>query len=128
MKRIDLSLSIVAVFLALSVGCSTTTSIYAKDETYTQTASRKLGRGIVNLVSSPLEIPNQSIKLAETQDDPMAQAAGYAGGFFLGIGHFFGRMTSGVVDIFTFPVTNWDQALMEPEYIEPAAAIEQRYP
>jgi putative exosortase-associated protein (TIGR04073 family) len=128
MKTIHAALTIVTALLVLCAGCSTTTSIYVQDEDYTQTASRKLGRGIVNLVTSPLEIPNQSFKLAEKQEDPMAQAAGYAGGLFLGVGHFFGRMTSGMVDIFTFPVTSWDQALVDPEYIEPADTFWLKYP
>ena len=128
MERVQVAFLTIVMILVLSVGCSTTSSIYVDDETYVDTASRKLGRGIVNVVTSPLEIPNQSIKMAEKQEDPMAQAAGYAGGLFLGVGHFFGRLTSGVVDIFTFPVTNWDQALMDPEYIEPPTTVRERYP
>ena len=61
--------------------------------------SEKLGRGLLNAVSSPLEIP------CTLRDDVSERgAAGAAPGFFKGIAFFLRRLLVGVTEVGTFMI------------------------
>lgn len=119
MKHKPLVLSIVAAFFLLCLeACSTTFYVGQGDPGYGHRVSRKVGRGVANVVTSPFEIPNQSIRMAQKGDSVPKQAAGYVGGLFVGAGYFVWRFGAGLVDIITAPVTFWDRAVINPEFID----------
>ncbi len=64
---------------------------------YTVGISQKLGHGVLNLISSPLEIP-----CAIRDDVSDRGAAGIGTGFFKGIAFFLRRVLVGVTEIGTF--------------------------
>lgn len=75
--------------------------------------SIKLSRGVVNVVSSPVEIILSIGKVMEEKDPLTAAIAGSIHGVF----RMLGRALSGVYDVVTFPVpipANYD-SLIEPE-------------
>ena len=80
----------------------------------------KFGRGCVNTVSSPLEIPNQMYLLADHADKNskygLRTAAAAIEGLFMGLGYTFWRLGAGVYDIITFPVPKYEYCLITPPY------------
>ena len=80
----------------------------------------KFGRGCVNIVSSPLEIPNQMYLLADNADKNskygLRTAAAAIEGLFMGVGYTFWRLGAGVYDLITFPVPNYEYCLITPPY------------
>lgn len=88
---------------------------------------KKLGRGITNLVTSPLEIPNQmyvvSRKEYEEGTQTWAVVGGYIAGFFSGFGYAGWRMAAGVYDVLTFAFPSYEYSLIEPEFISTEMAI-----
>ena len=80
----------------------------------------KLKRGIVNVVTAPIEIA-KGVDDGWKQNSCRASTActGAFTGFFKGIAHTVGRMGSGVWDIVSFPFkvpANYEP-LMKPEFI-----------
>lgn len=75
----------------------------------------KLGRGLLNAVTSPIEIPRE---INFTSND-INLAAGWTYGLARGIGYTFLRFGTGMLDAVTAP-WNWPDAhkasLVEPEY------------
>ncbi|CCO24478.1 exosortase system-associated protein, TIGR04073 family [Maridesulfovibrio hydrothermalis] len=115
-------LKILFIFAALSSmflsGCSMNSNNYVGNgENYSDRAPRKLGRGVTNIFSAPLEIPNQAVNLAAESDEPAQQAAGYVGGFFVGVAYTGGRLVSGVYDIVTSPFGGPSTPTMDPDLI-----------
>ena len=82
---------------------------------------KKLGRGVTNLVTSPLEIPNQMYVVSRKEYDESAQTwavvGGYIAGFFSGFGYAGWRMAAGAYDTITFPFPSYEYSLIEPEFI-----------
>ncbi|WP_319781099.1 exosortase system-associated protein, TIGR04073 family [Maridesulfovibrio sp.] len=119
-SRIFVKILLVAVALlsmALS-GCSLNSANYVgNEENYSDRAPRKLGRGMTNILTAPLEIPNQAVDLAAENDAPAEQAAGYIGGFFVGVAYTGGRIVSGVYDIVTSPFGGPSVPTMDPDYV-----------
>jgi putative exosortase-associated protein (TIGR04073 family) len=90
------------------------------DEHYRQqsTASKmlhKLGRGVVNIFTSPVEIP-RNIAIEWERTDPVT---GLFMGTVKGFGWGFARFATGVYDTFTFPfpVPEDYVPLMDPEFV-----------
>jgi len=81
----------------------------------------KLARGAVNLVSAPLEIPNQIYILSNHADENspyrVETAAGAIEGLFTGIGFALWRFVVGTYDLITFPVPIYESCLIAPTYI-----------
>ena len=98
--------------------CSTTSYVSEQDGSYGRRVSCKMARGVVNVATSPLEIPIQSIRMAEKGDSAVKEACGYVGGLFVGTGYFVWRLGAGLGDIITAPATWWDRALIAPEFID----------
>jgi putative exosortase-associated protein (TIGR04073 family) len=78
---------------------------------------KKLGRGIANTVSSPLELPNQMLLQAKEGETWWEQFGGYCSGIFIGTGWTAWRLCAGAFDIATFPFPNYEYSLIQPEYL-----------
>lgn len=78
-------------------------------------AMRKLGRGLANCVTFPIEIPEQ-VKRTNYSDGPMA-ALTY--GFIKGLAMMCTRLVVGVYEVVTFPVPvpkDYQPILTDPEF------------
>ena len=78
----------------------------------------KLGRGICNILSSPVEIPYRMAEIGKHERWPIA----IAGGFFKGAVYMVVRTVVGVYEIVTFPIpvpANYE-VILPPDFIIPA--------
>jgi putative exosortase-associated protein (TIGR04073 family) len=78
-------------------------------------AMTKLGRGVANMVTFPLEVPEQ-ISRANNSDGPFA---GYTVGVLKGFGCALGRACVGVFEAATFLIPypkDFKPVLKDPEY------------
>ena len=111
---------IVILFLVVFVaGCSNTNWVGRGDESPIYRVPRKLARGTVNIVSGPLEIFNQPIRLAKKEQYFGRQVAGTLTGIPVGLGYGVGRIIAGTFDIVTFPILVPERAFIEPEFMTP---------
>lgn len=117
-RHISLFLITLALVSMLLGGCSMSSNNYVgREDSYSDRAPRKLGRGMTNIFSAPLEIVNQPVNLASESNEPAEQAAGYLGGFFVGLAYGTGRMVSGMYDIVTSPFGGPSAPTMDPDFI-----------
>ncbi|WP_320169761.1 exosortase system-associated protein, TIGR04073 family [Maridesulfovibrio sp.] len=117
-KQIYIFLIILALVSMLLGGCSMSSNNYVgREDSYADRAPRKLGRGMTNIFSAPLEIVNQPVNLAAESNEPAEQAAGYLGGIFVGLAYGTGRMVSGMYDIVTSPFGGPSAPTMDPDLI-----------
>jgi putative exosortase-associated protein (TIGR04073 family) len=107
------------LILAVFAGCSSTIWVGRNDESPIYRAPRKLARGTVNIVTGPLEIFNQPIRLAEKEQRFWPQLAGVVAGIPVGLGYGVGRTLAGTFDIVTAPILVPQRALIEPEFMAP---------
>jgi putative exosortase-associated protein (TIGR04073 family) len=105
------------LFLVVFAGCSSTNWVGREDESLIYRAPRKLARGTVNIVSGPLEIFNQPVRLAKKEQYFGAQVAGVVAGVPVGLGYGVGRILAGTFDIVTAPILVPQRALIEPEFM-----------
>jgi len=105
--------------LAVFAGCSSTNWVGRNDENPIYRAPRKLARGTVNIVSGPLEIFNQPVRLAGKERYFVRQVAGAVMGIPVGLGYGVGRILAGTFDIVTAPILVPQRALIEPEFMTP---------
>jgi len=112
------------LFLALAVFAASACSVKQQQPNYVEKggsygdkAARKLSRGLVNIASSPVEVPNQMVDQAIEGDTAMEQLTGYVGGAFIGFFYGMARIVSGTYDIVTFPITPLDKNGMRDEFI-----------
>ena len=84
-------------------------------------AMRKGGRGITNIASSPLEIPNQMVREAKRHNTFTGQVGGYLTGIPVGCGWMLYRCGTGLFDLLTFPfpIPTYDKSYIKPEYLFP---------
>ncbi len=86
---------------------------------------RKLGRGVANAVTAPLEILNQTYILAKHQEEqhqnPAATLAGVVAGPFVGVVYGLWRFTAGAYDFVTFPFPSYEFCLVQPEFLTSSA-------
>ncbi len=82
---------------------------------------QRLGRGVVNLVSSPLELPAQMYSRAaywdERSNNPFAVLGGFVEGIPMGFVYCGWRFAAGIYDMFTFPFWCYDRSIIKPEYV-----------
>lgn len=117
-KIIHILLLLIVALSVFMSGCSMSSNNYVgKEDNYGDRVPRKLGRGMTNIFSAPLEIPNQAVDLAAGTNEPAEQAAGYLGGIFVGLFYGTGRIASGMYDIVTCPFGGPATPTMEPEMI-----------
>lgn len=99
MKRLRQKLPAAALAVFWIMGCTVPTAGAESGADYTVGISQKLGRGAVNLISSPLELP------CAIRDEVQEQgAAGGVTGLFKGIALFLRRALVGVTEIGTFVI------------------------
>lgn len=76
--------------------------LYAKPDTYTRdTPFTKLGRGIFNLATFPLELVVQPVRVGKVDGKV---AAALPAGLFQGTYFMVGRLFSSLYDVVTFPI------------------------
>ena len=109
----------IMLVLAVFAGCSSTNWVGRDDESIIYRAPRKLARGTINVLSGPMEIFNQPIRLARKEQSFERQAAGVVAGIPVGIGYVVGRTVAGTFDIVTFPILIPQRAIIEPEFMSP---------
>jgi len=82
---------------------------------------RKSGRGLTNIASSPLEIPNQMVRESKRHKTFCGAVAGYVTGIPFGCGMMLYRCGAGLVDFVTAPVPmpTYERSFIEPEYLFP---------
>jgi putative exosortase-associated protein (TIGR04073 family) len=79
---------------------------------------KKLSRGVVNLVTAPLEVPNQMYWQAKRGKDNTGRViVGYVEGIFIGTGWTVVRFLAGTYDLITFPLPPYKKSLIQPEYV-----------
>lgn len=81
----------------------------------------KLGRGLVNIISSPLELPNQMYLLSnhayEESKYGVETASAAIEGVLMGAVYTFWRLGAGTYDLFTFPLPKYESCLITPTYL-----------
>ena len=109
--------------LASVLLCIAPLSSYADDPTDGPSIPKpfvKLGRGFVNIISSPLEIPNHMYLLSDHAHNNsrygIRTAAAAIEGLFMGVGYTCWRLGAGSYDIITFPVPKYENCLITPPY------------
>lgn len=112
-------------FMLLTLLCFSALSIASAEEPAERPLLTKpfmkFARGAVNMISAPLEIPNQIYILADHADENsrygVETAAGAIEGLFTGIGIGLWRFVVGTYDLITFPVPVYESCLIYPTYI-----------
>jgi len=83
--------------------------------------AERFGRGLANILTSPLELPAQMYNRASYQQEhnnnPFAVVGGFLEGIPMGIIYFGWRLSAGCYDLFTFPFEACDQSIIDPEYV-----------
>ncbi len=117
MKRIILSIVFLSAFLSHP--------IFAADQPQTppqKTSSgplKKLNRGLINIVTSPIEIARQVDQSWKEGAEAKSIDRGIFSGIMKGIMYTAGRMSSGIWDVVSFPFQtpkNYD-SIMKPDYV-----------
>jgi putative exosortase-associated protein (TIGR04073 family) len=118
MKTWTRSLTLLLLLLVFS-GCSSTNWVGREDGSVLYRMPRKLARGTANIVSGPLELFNQPVRLAKKERSFQRQVTGAVAGVFVGVGYGVGRIVAGAFDIVTAPILVPQRALIEPEFMSP---------
>jgi len=85
-----------------------------------QTPIQKLNRGIINIVTAPIEIAKQvDLGWKESAKNKKSASGGIMFGFVKGVTYTVGRMGSGLWDVVSFPFKTPDnyQPLMKPNFV-----------
>jgi putative exosortase-associated protein (TIGR04073 family) len=116
-----------AIYIALLlVLCMTTGSARGEDQQPAAADNQihgvqRFGRGVINTVSSPLELLAQPYARASYWDEKSNNQFAVLGGFFEGIPmgfvYFGWRLGAGFYDMFTFPFYCYDKSIIQPEYL-----------
>ncbi len=92
-----------------------------KPETHSPGAAERFGRGMANIISSPLEFPAQIYKRSLYKKENNGNVFAILGGFFEGFAvsfmYFPWRLGAGLYDITTFAFPQYNQCLISPEYL-----------
>jgi hypothetical protein len=116
-----------AIYIVLLlVLCIATGSAWGEDPQPSSTNDQihgiqRFGRGVVNTISSPLELFAQPYARASYWDEHSNNQFAVLGGFFEGIPmgfvYFGWRLGAGFYDMFTFPFYCYDKSIIHPEYL-----------
>ncbi len=81
----------------------------------------RFGRGLANIITSPLELPAQIYNRAAYQQEhcnnPFAIIGGFLEGIPMGLIYFGWRLGAGAYDFATFPFERFDECIIDPEYV-----------
>ncbi|SME93146.1 exosortase system-associated protein, TIGR04073 family [Desulfovibrio gilichinskyi] len=115
---LKISLTVISLLMLILSGCSMKSDNYVgSQDSYGSRVTRKIGRGMTNIITAPIEIPNQAVNMAAESDGPGEQLAGYFGGFVTGFAYGTGRVVSGMYDIVTSPFGGPAGPTMDEEFI-----------
>jgi putative exosortase-associated protein (TIGR04073 family) len=117
-------LSAITMFLFTVCFFMSVNTVCAQDNqtsTYTLEPAERFGRGVANIISSPLELPAQMYKRALCKKENNGNVFAILGGFFegiaMGIIHFPWRLGAGVYDVTTFAFQECNECIISPEYL-----------
>jgi len=129
MRAMGVAACAIVLAAALCAGCASTGPkpgpLVTEDDNYAEKMFKKLGRGTVNVVTGPLEIPNQAANYAHESESLLPGSAAFLGGAFIGTGWCAARVLSGVFDVATFFIPPF-QPLMDPEFITSEIPMESK--
>ena len=113
MKKSIITKTIVILMLTTPFFC------YAEENAGKPSISKpfvKFGRGIVNTVSSPLELPNQMYILSDHANENskyrIETAAAAIEGIFMGTVYAFWRLGAGIYEVITFPIPYYESRII----------------
>ena len=94
----------------------------ADNQTMHVRPAERFGRGVVNILSSPLELPAQIYTRAcyynETNEYVLATVGGFIEGIPMGVLVYFPwRLAAGVYDVTTFAVPACNRCIIHPPYV-----------
>ena len=93
---------------------------FAEDSYLTSRPMKKFKRGVINVVSAPLEIPKEIKKhWDESGTHPIKKTVCLFGGLVKGLIYTVGRVGSGAWDVFTLnlDIPGNNEPLMKPDYV-----------
>lgn len=98
------------------------TAAAADNQTMHVRPAERFGRGVVNIISSPLELPAQMYTRAcyysDTSEYLMATIGGFIEGIPMGVLVYFPwRFAAGMYDLFTFPFPSCNRCIIAPPYV-----------
>lgn len=106
---------------ASSTASTLDSSAAAKPASTVQNPAEKLSRGIVNIITSPIEIAKQvDLGWKRSTANKQNASVGIFSGLCKGLVYTVGRMGSGAWDVLTFPFKNSAgtyEPLMKPEFV-----------
>ena len=108
--KLKQKLTLVALFL--TIASSSLTAAVNEDYNSEYTASRKLGRGIANVLTGLIEIP----KAVYYENEDQGWVAAYTTGVINGVVNFATRECVGVYEVFTF-LSKDKEPIVTPEYV-----------
>jgi len=100
MKKIVVLITVIAILLVAN-------------NAYAYNALNKLGRGLANFFTSPLEVGNGVYDAYNEGGIPVAATWGVVDGFL----RFGGRMLCGIYETVTFPLPAYDPIIKNPEFL-----------
>jgi len=84
MRSMGVTACVIVLAAALCAGCAGTGPkpgpLVTDDDNYAEKMFKKLGRGAVNVVTGPLEIPNQAANYAHESESLLPGSAAFLGG------------------------------------------------
>jgi hypothetical protein len=104
--------------------CGYAAALYGADqnpEAISPGPPERFGRGMINIISSPLEIPAQMYLRASYQkeniDNPFAIMGGFIEGIPMGLLYFPWRLTAGLYDLCTIFSSSHNRSIISPDYL-----------
>ena len=91
------------------------TFAYPENRNWAVKVSHKFSRGMVNIATSPFEVPKKAYIESTRSDQWMETFGRLFSGMFIGLGRTVGRTGAGVFDVITFPfpINDYDP-ILEP--------------
>lgn len=94
------------------------TYVLPEDKDWSVKVTHKLSRGLVNIGTSPLEVPKKAYIEASRSDTWMETFGRITSGALIGVGRTVIRGGYGAFDVITFPFDiNEYEPILEPEYV-----------
>ena len=110
--RISLFVFCLAMVILFNFTGSLRAELSDEDLSWSGTPIHKLERGLINIFSSPLELPASMMSVA----DEKGEVFGFLIGTIEGVFTTLFRAVSGVYDTVTFLIPSYSKPIMEPEY------------